>query len=173
LDLWQQLLFSFLNEEDDSAEILKDVTQELDITLKELAELADIPISTLYKISSTEIDTRLSTLRKLINSIRELEYQNIDQQKSVGLITSRDVLDQLGNVIEINNEQIFIKEYLANTIEEEIIVGVRAVKEGVKAIICGPIAANTLRKILDIPVVGIAFSKESLIDSMEKALSKI
>jgi len=173
LPLWKQLLYAIVDDTNLFADILKFVSQELNLTLKELAEKANIPISTMYKLSSAEPDTRLSTFKKLITFVKEEEKKSLLQGKVIGLITSRDVLDEFGNQIEIDDEIISIREYLANTIEEEIILGVRAVRDGVGAIICGPVAANTLKKILDIPVVGIAFKKESLIEAVKKAQPKM
>jgi len=173
LPLWKQLLYAIVDDTSLFADTLKLVSQELNLTLKDLAEKAGIPISTMYKLSSAEPDTRLSTFKKLISFVREEEKRSQLQGKVVGLITSRDVLDEFGNHIEIDGEVINIREYLANTIEEAIILGVRAVREGVGAIICGPIAANTLKKILEIPVIGIAFKKESLFEAIKKAQPKI
>ncbi len=173
LPLWKQLLYAIVDDTTLFAETLKSVSQDLNLTLKELAEKANIPISTMYKLSSAEPDTRLSTFKKLITFVREEEKKEQLQGKVIGLITSRDVLDEFGNVIEIDGETIRIREYLANTIEEGIILGVRAVRDGVDAIVCGPVAANTLKRILEIPVIGIAFSKESLVNALKKAQPKI
>ena len=173
MPLWKQLLYSIIEDDKLFAETVKRVSQELNLTLKELAEKAEIPSSTLYKLSSTDSDVRLSTIKKLIRFIRLKEQEDILQGKVVGLITSRDVLDEFGNIIEIDGESIRIKEYLANTIEEEIILGVRAAREGVGAIVCGPVAANTMKKILEIPVIGIAFSRNSLVEALKKAYPKI
>jgi predicted transcriptional regulator len=170
--LWKRILFASIKGEEKLAEVLKTVAQELGKSIKDMAEESDIPVSTLYKLSSSESDVRLSTLRKLINYIRDLELAKLSDEFLIGLITSRDVLDKFGQTMIVDNKTVKIREYLANTIEEEIILGVRAVQEGVKAIICGPIAANTLKKIVEIPVVGISFSKQSLINAISNALIK-
>ncbi|NHJ87914.1 MAG: helix-turn-helix domain-containing protein [Asgard group archaeon] len=173
LALWKQLLLSIVGDENEISTILKQISQKLGLSLKEIAEKADIPVSTLYKLSSTESDTRLSTIRKLVQFIRKEENKTTNEAIYVGLITSRDVLDTLGSEFKINGKVHRIREYLANTIEEEIIMGIRAVREGISAIVCGPVAANTLRRIVDIPVIGIAFSKESFIQALEKVQPKI
>jgi len=173
LPLWKQLLFSIIEDEKQLAVTIKRVTQEFNLTLKELAEKTGIPVSTMYKMSSVEPDTRISTLKKLILFVKQEEEKELFKENMVGLITSRDVLDEFGRIIEVDGEKIHIREYLANTIEEEIILGVRAKKEGVAAIICGPVAANTLKRILDIPVIGIAFSRNSLVEAIKKAKPKI
>ncbi|MBD3189626.1 MAG: helix-turn-helix domain-containing protein [Candidatus Heimdallarchaeota archaeon] len=171
--LWEKMLYAIMDEPDRLSEVVKEISQEMNMTLKEIAEKAEIPISTLYKLTSTDADPRLSTIRKLVLFLKTQEEIPKNSTSSIGLITSRDVLDKFGNTIEIEGQIFRIREYLANTIEEEIVIGVRAVKEGVQAIVCGPIAANTLKKIVEIPVIGIAFSKESLVEAIRKAHPKI
>jgi len=173
MQMWKQLLFSIVEDENQLATCLKQVAQELNMTLKELAHEAEIPISTLYKLSSTEADARISTIRKLVIYVKNKEQVTIEGMPVVALITSRDVLDNFGRTAEVNGVTLQIKEYLANSIEDEMILGVQAVREGVNAILCGPIAANTLKKIVEIPVIGISFSKESLMEALEKAHVKI
>jgi predicted transcriptional regulator len=73
----------------------------------------------------------------------------------------------------INGNAVKVNEYPATTIEEEIIQGVRAEKEGVKGLICGPIAATTLEKVVDIPITALRFEEGPLINSIERLIEKI
>ncbi|MDH5374410.1 MAG: hypothetical protein OEZ21_02695 [Candidatus Bathyarchaeota archaeon] len=66
-----------------------------------------------------------------------------------------------------------MNEYPATTTEEEIIQGVRAEKEGVKGLICGPIAATMLEKVVDIPITALRFEEGPLINSIKRLLEKI
>jgi len=91
----------------------------------------------------------------------------------VGVITSRNALDSIGRTIEVGNDVLHIKEYPATTIEEAIIQGVRAEKEGVKGIICGPIAATTLEKVVDIPITALRFEEGPLETAIIKLNEKI
>ena len=59
------------------------------------------------------------------------------------------------------------------TIEEEIIQGIGAQKDGVKGIICGPVAANTIEKVVDIPVISIRFEKKLLLKCIENMANKV
>jgi len=57
----------------------------------------------------------------------------------------------------------------ATTIDAEIIHGVRAEKEGKKGLICGPIAATTLEKVVDIPITALRFEEGPLDQFNKKA----
>ena len=157
---------------DNFGDKLQDTLNTLGLSVKEFSELTEIPVSTLYKIISEERkDFRISTLRKIIDGVRRIE--GVDQERVVGIITSRNALDSIGRTIEIGNETLHIKEYPATTIEEEIIQGVRAEKEGVKGIICGPIAATTLEKVVDIPITALRFEEGPLKTAIIKLKEKI
>ena len=157
---------------DNFGDKLQDTLNTLGLSVKEFSELTEIPVSTLYKIISEERkDFRISTLRKIINGVKRIE--GVDQERGVGIITSRNALDSIGRIIEIGNEVLYIKEYPATTIEEAIIQGVRAEKDGVKGIICGPIAAATLEKVVDIPITALRFEEGPLKTAIIKLNEKI
>jgi predicted transcriptional regulator len=157
---------------DNFGDKLQDTLNTLGLSVKEFSELTEIPVSTLYKIISEERkDFRISTLRKIINGVKRIE--GVDLERVVGIITSRNALDSIGRTIEIGNEVLYIKEYPATTIEEAIIQGVRAEKDGVKGIICGPIAATTLEKVVDIPITALRFEEGPLKTAIIKLKEKI
>ncbi len=157
---------------DNFGDKLQDTLNTLGLSVKEFSELTEIPVSTLYKIISEERkDFRISTLKKIINGVKRIE--GVDQERVVGIITSRNALDTIGRTIEIGNEILYIKEYPATTIEEAIIQGVRAEKDGVKGIICGPIAATTLEKVVDIPITALRFEEGPLKTAIIKLKEKI
>ncbi len=157
---------------DNFGDKLQDTLNTLGLSVKEFSELTEIPVSTLYKIISEERkDFRISTLKKIINGVKRIE--GVDQERVVGIITSRNALDSIGRTIEIGNEILYIKEYPATTIEEAIIQGVRAEKDGVKGIICGPIAATTLEKVVDIPITALRFEEGPLKTAIIKLNEKI
>ncbi len=157
---------------DNFGDKLQDTLNALGLSVKKFSELTEIPVSTLYKIISEERkDFRISTLRKIINGVKRIE--GVDQERRVGIITSRNALDSVGRVIEVGNEILFIKEYPATTIEEAIIQGVRAEKDGAKGIICGPIAATTLEKVVDIPITALRFEEGPLKTAIIKLNDKI
>jgi predicted transcriptional regulator len=147
---------------------------ERNLTAKEFCEESGLPANTLYKIlSGRRDDFLLSNLKKLIRSMREIDERG--RGTSVGVVTSRGALDSLRRVVELegSGHEIHIREYPAMTIEEEIIQGIRAEREGMKGIICGPIAANTLEKVVRIPVVGLHFEENALMEAILKVSKKI
>ena len=157
---------------DNFGDKLQDTLNTLGLSVKEFSELTEIPVSTLYKIISEERkDFRISTLKKIINGVKRIE--GVDLERVVGIITSRNALDSIGRIIEIGNEVLYIKEYPATTIEEAIIQGVRAEKDGVKGIICGPIAATTLEEVVDIPITALRFEEGPLNTAIIKLKEKI
>jgi len=91
----------------------------------------------------------------------------------MGIITTKEALDYISKSVKVKEKTIKIKEYPANTIEEEIIQGINAQKDGVKGIICGPVAATTLEKVVDIPVISIRFEKKLLLKCIENMANKI
>jgi len=114
---------------------------------------------------------RASTLRQIIETVKRLE--GYGRGNVIGIITTRDALDTVDGSFEIGGKRIKVNEYPATTIEEEIIQGVRAEKEGVKGLICGSIAATTLEKVVDIPITALRFEEGLLINSIKRLVEKI
>ena len=168
--MWTDLLRGSISP--NFGEKIQETLNTLGLSVKGFSDLTQIPVSTLYKIISGErTDFRISTLRGIIVGLQRLE--GADQERMVGVITSRNALDSIGRTIEVGNDVLHIKEYPATTIEEAIIQGVRAEKEGVKGIICGPIAATTLEKVVDIPITALRFEEGPLETAIIKLNEKI
>ena len=168
--MWLELLKSSFSE--NFGEELKGTIAKLGKNIKEFSEESGIPKSTLYKIvSNEEKDFRRSTLKQIVETVKRLE--GYGQENIIGIITTRGALDMIGKSFEFGGKVVKVKEYPATTIEEEIIQGIRAEKEGVRGLICGPIAATTLEKIVDIPIVALRFEEGPLINSMKKLMEKI
>ncbi len=142
------------------------------MNIKEFSEESRIPKSTLYKIvSNEEKDFRRSTLKQIIETVKRLE--GYGEENVIGIITTRGALDTVGRSFQINGKTVRVNEYPATTIEEEIIQGVRAEKEGVKGLICGPIAATTLEKVVDVPITALRFEEGPLVTSIKRLAEKI
>ncbi len=168
--MWLNLLKRSLN--DDFGDELKEYISNLGMSIKEFSKKSNVPESTLYKIISGERDDyRVSTLKKIINTIKEME--GYTEENIIGIITSRGALDLVKREIEVDDKKIKVKEFPATTIEEEIIQGVKAEKEGIKGIVCGPLAATTLEKVVDIPVTALRFEEGPLRNSIERLGKKI
>jgi predicted transcriptional regulator len=110
-------------------------------------------------------------LKHIIDGVKK--YEALDQENVIGIITSRSALDTIGHHIIFNEKKFIVKEYPATTIEESIIQGVRAEKEGVLGLICGPIAATTLVKVVDIPITALRFEEGPLRNAIQHLAEKL
>jgi len=167
--MWVDLLKAAIEEE--FGEKLERAISALGLSTKEFAEESNIPESTLYKIISGKRDLRVSTLKQIIKSIRKRE--NLENDFTIAIITTRAALDMINRRLDIGDRQVAIKEYPAMTIEEEVILGITAEKDGVKGIVCGPIAANTLERVVAIPVVALRFEEKLLLEAVNNLMKKI
>lgn len=168
--MWAELLKHSISEKFGGK--LRETINALGKSITDFSDETGIPKSTLYKIISDERkDFRRSTLKQIIEGVKRIE--GTDYEMVIGIITTRNALDSIGRSIEVSGKRIHIKEYPATTIEEEIIQGVRAEKEGVKGIICGPIAATTLEKVVDIPITALRFEEGPLLTAITKLTEKL
>lgn len=168
--MWLDLLQGCLS--DDFGEKLKETLGILGLNIKQFSQETGIPKSTLYKIISNEQkDFRRSTLKQIIEGVKK--FETLDQENIIGIITSRSALDTIGHHIIFNEKKVIVREYPATTIEESIIQGVRAEKEGVLGLICGPIAATTLEKVVDIPITALRFEEGPLRNAIQLLAEKL
>jgi predicted transcriptional regulator len=127
---------------------LEEALDRKQISLKELADLAEIPVATIYKITSGERDPRLSTVRAIVQALEPFD------QDTIAIIAAKFLLDEIGNqTISHEGKKYRIKGYPAHTMEDCIVAAVRAEKEGAAGLICAPILAALIERIVDIPVV--------------------
>jgi predicted transcriptional regulator len=169
----EEVLLSSMESRDDLVRSIKAFLAERNMSAKNFCEVSGMPQNTLYKIlSRNRRDFMLSNMRRLIGAMREIDS---GEGYSVGVITSRGALDNLQRVVSIEGRDtdLVIREYPATTIEEEIIQGIRAEREKMKGVICGPIAANTLEKVVRIPVIALQFKEDALLEALEKLSNKL
>jgi predicted transcriptional regulator len=158
---------------DELVRSIKAFLAERNMSAKDFCEISGMSQNTLYKIlSRNRRDFMLSNLRRLVRAMRDIDSGAGD---SVGVITSRGALDNLQRVVSIKGRDgdLVIREYPATTIEDEIIQGIRAEREKMKGVICGPIAANTLEKVVRIPVIALQFKEDALLEALEKLSHKL
>ncbi len=147
---------------------LEEALDRRQMSLKELAELAGIPPATLYKITSGERDPRLSTVRAIVQALEPYD------QDMIGIIAAKFLLDEIGaGTIDRNGRRIKIKGYTANTMEDCIVAAVRAEKEGAGGIICAPILATLIERIVDIPVVIVRPDSRTFQEAIEVLCKRI
>lgn len=132
----------------DFKDALEEVLDRKQMSLKELAELAGLPAATIYKITSGERDPRLSTVRAIVQALEPYD------QDMIAIIGAKFLLDDIENqTIGTDGKKYRIKGYTAHTMEDCIVAAVKAEKEGAAGIICAPILAALIERIVDIPVV--------------------
>ena len=117
------------------------------LSIRELSELTHIPAVTLYKIASGERDPRLSTVKKIVTVFSP------HHGKFIALIAAKFLLDEIeGTKILVNGIEYRIKGYAASSLDDCLVMAVRARNEGASGIICAPILASLIEKIVDVPV---------------------
>ena len=72
-----------------------------------------------------------------------------------------------GHEITVREKVIKIRGYTANSIEECIIAAVMAEKEGAAGIICAPILASMVEKIVDVPVAIMKPKATTVLDALD------
>ncbi len=147
---------------------LEEELNRRDMSIKELAERADIPAATIYKITSGERDPRFSTVKAIVNAIDPME------KDFIAIIAAKFLLDEVESMkLTIHGNVVKIRGYTANTMEECIIAAVRAEKEGAKGIICAPILASIIERIVDVPVVIMRPRQETILEAIESIAQRI
>lgn len=146
----------------DFAAALEEELRRRDMSVRELAERAEIPVATLYKLTGGRADPRLSTVKKIVSVLEPRE------QSFIAVIAARFLLDDLDNrEVPIGDRRYRIRGYAAESLEECIIAAARADKEGALGIICAPILAPIVEKIVDCPVAIMKPKKRTLIEAIE------
>ena len=117
------------------------------MTVKDLAQKAGIPPATLYKLTSNDRDVRLSTVRKIVAVLEP------PREGFIAVIAAKFLLDEVeGQEAGSGSLRLPVRGYTANSIDECIIAAVRAEKEGAAGIICAPVLASIVERVVDIPV---------------------
>jgi predicted transcriptional regulator len=160
----------FRSNEEISSLLKRTIKQELGMTVAEFSERAKIPASTLYKILSGERDPKMETFRRIVCTIREIE--GVKQRGFIAVIVSRGILDNIEmRDVTFGDKRRTLKEYAVTNMEDAIIAGVQAEKDGAAALVCAPICSPTIEKITNIPVATIR-PRSSVIEAIKLAAKK-
>ncbi|MBW9222211.1 transcriptional regulator [Methanothermococcus sp. SCGC AD-155-C09] len=167
---YERLLLSI--DSDKFTEEFKKTLLELNIPLKEFSEISNIPYSTLYKIIQGG-DFRVSSLKKIINTIKKFESDNNEIDK-IAVIAARPSLNSIKTkIFTLNNKKYQLREYPVNSLEDCISAAIQAEREGVKAIICAPIVSSSIEKVVRIPVAVVIPEKDAFMNALEIVVNKI
>ncbi len=148
----------------------KVLDEDLEMSIHEFCSKTGISQSTIYKIMQEEREPNLRTVRNVIHAVRKLE--NHPGGNFISIIASRPVLNTIvERMVRIGDRDVKVKEYPATTIEEAIIAAVNAERDGAVAVVCAPIVAPTIEKILTIPV-SVIIPSESLVKAIAVAAER-
>ena len=147
------------------------IKEELRMTAAEFSGKSGIPASTVYKLLSGNREPNIKTLRQIVAALRKME--GTEKTGFIAVIAARPVLDYITEKkLKLKGRLLRIREYSATSMEEAIIAAVRAERDGAKAVVCAPIVATTVEKVLRIPVASI-MPRDSLIEAIELAAKKM
>ena len=146
------------------------LTEELKrrgMSVHQLAELSGISPVTLYKIVSGERSPSFATVKK----IAEIFYPRTAGE-FIAVIAAKFLLEDIeGTKITVNNNEYKIRGYPANSLEDCLAAAVRARDEGAAGIVCAPILASLIEKIVDIPVA-IMKPEMTAVESSVRSIAK-
>jgi len=148
------------------------ISVELGMKVSEFAEASGIPAPTLYKLLTGKREPSMETLRRIWSTARNLT-ERPDKGKLVAVIAARDTLESIeDSTMVVNGEEISIREYPALSMEEAIITALNAERDGASALVCAPIVATTVERIVSIPVSTIKPPASSLAEAIQRASKK-
>lgn len=124
--------------------------EELCMSLNEFCRITGISQSTVYKIMEEGREPNLRTVRQVIKALKLL--QGSDESRFIAIIADTTVVESLPRTMELEGIAVGIREYPVSTVEDAIIAAVHAEKDGALGVVCAPIVAPTVEKILSIPV---------------------
>ena len=107
---------------------------ELNMSLNEFCQLSGISQSTMYKILEDKREPNLRTVRQVIKSLKVL--MEPEDSHFIGVIAFTTVLENLPKSIDMDGLTVSVREY----------------PDGALGVVCAPIVAPTIEKILSIPV---------------------
>lgn len=170
---WESVLYSVPRSEDLS-KALSSAFDELNVSVTEFCLDTDLSESTVYKIlSGHRKNVQLENFRQIVVRLRQLEQGPETDQRTIAVITNRESLERVQNTYEIGGRQVRLQGYPSSTVEEAIRQSILAERDGVDAIICGPITAYTIENVIHTPVVGLSVETSQITAAVETALNKI
>ncbi len=147
----EDLISGMLREEGGFQKSFRDILDnELKMSLNEFCQVAGISQSTMYKLLEDRREPNLRTVRQVIKALKII--MRSEESRFIAVIASTNVVDSLPKSVDYNGTEVTVKEYPVGTVEDAIIAAVRAERDGALGVVCAPIVAPTVEKILSIPV---------------------
>ncbi len=140
--------------------------EELNMTLNEFCQMFGLSPSTLYKVMEGEREPNLRTVREIVKALKLISVPN--DSRFIALIANSTAMENVPETVKVNGMDVSVREYPVSTLEDAIIAAVRAERDGAIGLVCAPIVAPTVEKILSIPV-----SRVIPAESIPKAIGKL
>ena len=145
------LIAGMIREEGGFQKALRRVLEnDLHMTVNEFSRATGISQSTMYKILEDQREPNLRTARTIIRAVKIMSGNESD--KFIAVIASHQVLQVLEKTTMVGDMRVKLTEYPVSTVEDAIIAALRAERDGALGVICAPIVAPTIERILTIPV---------------------
>ena len=145
------LIAGMIREEGGFQKALKRVMEnDLHMTVNEFSRATGISQSTMYKILEDQREPNLRTARAIIRAVKIMSAES--GQNFIAVIASHHVLQVLEKETIVDGRPVKLMEYPVSTVEDAIIMALRAERDGAIGVICAPIVAPTIERILTIPV---------------------
>jgi predicted transcriptional regulator len=111
-------------------------------------------------------EPNLRTVREVIKALKILN--TAEENRFIAIIAASTALENIPESVTVSGQSIKVHEYPAATLEDAIIAAVRAERDGALGLVCAPIVAPTVEKILSIPV-----SRVIPTASIQKAMERL
>mgnify|MGYP000232248178 CR=1 FL=1 len=145
------LISGMLREEGGFQKAFRSILEdELNMSLNEFCQISGVSQSTMYKILEDKREPNLRTVRQVIKSLKII--MEPEESHFIAVVASNMVVENLPKTIDLDGLTVSIREYPVSTVEDAIIAAVRAERDGALGVVCAPIVAPTIEKILAIPV---------------------
>lgn len=167
----EDLIANMLREEGGFQKSFRSILDdELEMTLSEFCQISGISQSTMYKILEEKREPNLRTVRQIIKVLRTLYKE--ESENFVAVIASSIFTESLPKYMEVQGRNVRVKEYVISTVEDAIIAAVRAERDGALGIVCAPIIAPVVEKILSIPVSPV-MPRDSVLQALEAIKKRV
>lgn len=170
---WERTLYSVVNPDAELGTAVSDAFNELNVSVTEFSEQSGLSESLLYKITSGHrTNIQLDNFRRIVQELKRLEQGRTTGERAVALISNRESLEHVRNRLTVEGVDVMLRAYPSSTVEEAIRQSITAERDGVDAIICGPITAYTIEDIVYTPVIGLDITNEQIEQAIELAVEK-
>lgn len=145
------LVAGMIREEGGFQKALKRIlANDLQMTINEFCKTTGISQSTMYKIVEEQREPNLRTARAIVRAVKILTANT--EGMFIAVIASHQVLQTLPDSTVVDGRVVKLQEYPVSTVEDAIISALHAERDGALGVICAPIVAPTIERILSIPV---------------------